>query len=132
MQLVAGTSPYYRSWVRDSRRLAALAAAALAGRDLAALGDAMRASTYRMFATMLGAEPPLLYWQPDTLRVLQECARLRADGVGAWETMDAGPQVKIFCVAEDVDRVTAAVGRLSSDWGIIVSEAGPDPVCELD
>ena len=130
MGLVRESSPFYGAWVRDSRRLAEKAELALARRDLAALGEAMRASTYRMFATMLGASPPLLYWQPDTLRVISECARLRAAGVGAWETMDAGPQVKIFCVAQDLERIAAAVGRLSSDWTILVSEAGPDPVCE--
>ncbi len=132
MQLVRGSSPFYRAWVTTSSRLARDAEAALAARDLARLGEAMRASTYRMFATMLGAAPPVLYWQPDTLRIIHECARLRAEGVAAWETMDAGPQVKIFCLAPDLERVAGAIGRLSSDWGIIVSEAGPDPVCELE
>jgi diphosphomevalonate decarboxylase len=129
MELTRGTSPFYRAWVRDARRLAAHARAALARRDLEQLGDVMRASTYRMFATMLGSRPAVTYWQPGTLAVIHECARLRASGIGAWETMDAGPQVKIFCLAGDLEAITAAVRRLSSDWSIIVSEAGPDPVC---
>lgn len=131
MESVRETSPFYRAWVRQARGLAAAARSALAARDLEKLGEAMRASTYRMFATMLAAWPPVTYWQPETLAVVHECARLRATGVGAWETMDAGPQVKIFCLAADLPAVTAAVGRLSSDWGMIVSEAGPDPVCGL-
>lgn len=132
MELVRATSPFYRPWVRDSSGLAAEAEAALAARDLARLGEVMRASTYRMFATMLGARPPVLYWEPDTLRLLHECARLRAAGIGAWETMDAGPQVKIFCLADELDRVVAAVKSLSDDWRIIGSRVGGDPVCSVE
>ncbi len=131
MDLVRATSPFYRGWVHDSQRLAAEGEAALAARDLERLGEVMRASTYRMFATMLGARPPVLYWQPDTLLLLQACARLRAAGVGAWETMDAGPQVKIFCLSGDLRRVLAAVDGLSRGWKVIVSRPGHDPVCEV-
>lgn len=132
MELVRATSPFYRSWVRDSGALAAEAEAALAARDLARLGETMRASTYRMFATMLAARPPVLYWEPDTLRLLHQCARLRAEGIGAWETMDAGPQVKIFCLASDLERVVSSVKSLSDSWRIIGSRVGGDPVCRLE
>ena len=34
---------------------------------------------------------------------------LRKTGIEAWETMDAGPQVKIACLAPDVERIRAAL-----------------------
>jgi diphosphomevalonate decarboxylase len=70
-----------------------------------ALGTVMRTSYLRMFATMLGAEPPVEYWLPASVAVQRRLAELRASGIGAWETMDAGPQVKVLTAADEADRV---------------------------
>lgn len=131
MERTRQTSPYYRAWVRSSAGLLAGARDALERRDLEGLGVAMRASTLRMFATMLSAEPAILYWLPTSVAVLHECEQLRHEGVGAWETMDAGPQVKIFCLQPDLPRVVERIGRLPDVHGIMVAEAGDGPRCEV-
>lgn len=109
MERVRLTSPAYDGWVRDSPRLYEEAAVAVRERDLARLGSAMRKSSYRMFATMLAADPPIRYWIPETLMLLAAVEELRAQGVAAWETMDAGPQVKVLCTEGDAQRVVAAL-----------------------
>lgn len=109
MERVRRTSPAYDGWVRDSPRLYAEAVAAVRGRDLERLGGAMRKSYCRMFATMLAADPPIRYWLPETLTLLEAVEALRAQGVAAWETMDAGPQVKVVCADRDAGRVAAAL-----------------------
>jgi diphosphomevalonate decarboxylase len=63
-----------------------------------------------MHATMHTARPPLLYWHPGTVQILHEVASMRADGLGAWSTMDAGPQVKVLCASADADEIA---GRLT-------------------
>ena len=105
MNLTRDTSPYYRSWVRDSQVQYAAACEATARRDLEALGTVMRRSYMRMFATMLSSEEPLLYWLPSSIEVLHGLAELRRRGFGYWETMDAGPQVKVLTTEEEVDRL---------------------------
>ena len=109
MERVRLTSPAYDGWVRDSPRLYEEASAAVRERDLARLGSAMRNSYSRMFATMLAADPPIRYWLPETLMLLAAVEELRARGVAAWETMDAGPQVKVLCTECDAQRVAAAL-----------------------
>lgn len=99
MNATRDTSPFYPAWVDDAPGLFREAAAALAARDLQRLGETMRMSYLRMFATMLGADPPIVYWQPATLAILHELETLRKAGVPAWETMDAGPQVKVLTMA---------------------------------
>jgi diphosphomevalonate decarboxylase len=89
----------------------------------------MRVSYLRMFGTMFAADPPINYLHPRSLQVLDVLERLRAAGVDAWETMDAGPQVKIACLAGDVDRIRAA---LLADTGLdpadlIETAPGPGP-----
>jgi len=73
------------------------------------LGETARRSYSLMHGAILGAQPPLLYWLPATVAVIQACAQLRRRGVGAWETVDAGPQVKILCSRGDAGEVTRCV-----------------------
>jgi diphosphomevalonate decarboxylase len=109
MEATRMTSPYYAAWLLDSPRLYQEALSSLAECDLDQLGPLVRASTYRMFGSMLAADPPILYWLPETLVVLQTVARMRREGLSVWETMDAGPQVKLFCLAPDVDIICKTI-----------------------
>lgn len=105
MNLTRDTSPYYQAWVADAPALFRRAYDAVSCRDMEALGVVMRESYLRMFATMLGADPPVEYWIPASVAVQRHLAELRGQGIAAWETMDAGPQVKVLTTAADADRV---------------------------
>jgi diphosphomevalonate decarboxylase len=111
MARVQETSPFFKDWVRDAALLHREALAALDARDLAKLGEIMRLSYLRMFCTQFSASPPLIYWQPSTVQTLQLVEQLRHKGLGVWETMDAGPQVKLLCLDTDVDALVAALNE---------------------
>ncbi|MBN2798643.1 MAG: diphosphomevalonate decarboxylase [Deltaproteobacteria bacterium] len=106
------TSPYYPLWVEGGPADVERARAAVLARDLPALGEVMESSTFKMHATMHTAVPPLLYQAPATTAVLHEVQALRARGIGAWSTMDAGPNVKVLCASEDAERVAEALRPL--------------------
>lgn len=130
MELTRTSSPYYAPWVRDARKVSREALAAFRSRDAQKLGELMRLSYLRMHASALAAEPPMLYWLPDSVALIKACAALRARGVGAWETMDAGPQVKVFCLASDLDAVQAALREAAPACELIVTKPGPGPDLE--
>lgn len=109
MGLTRDTSPFYPSWVADAPGLFDGALGRLAARDWDGLGALMRQSYLRMFATMLGANPPLVYWLPASVRLIHLAQRLRDEGLRVWETMDAGPQVKFFCLEDQLEAVLGAV-----------------------
>jgi len=111
MEIVRLTSPAYAGWVAASPTLFNVAVEAVRARDLGRLGPVMRRSYHHMFATMLAANPPVRYWLPASLELLSAVERLRKRGVSAWETMDAGPQVKVLCSAGDVRQVVAALSE---------------------
>ena len=54
-----------------------------------------------MHATALGAKPPLCYLKPATLAVIEACRQLRAQGVGVWFTLDAGPNPVLLTTVKD-------------------------------
>ncbi len=119
------SSPYYDRCVETSPALLSEARRALSARDWRRLGPAIRQSYLRMFGTMFSAEPPLIYWRPATVALLHALEELRDLGLEAWETMDAGPQVKVFCPADQAEAVvTELVHRVP---GVTLITAAPGP-----
>ncbi|WP_286217768.1 hypothetical protein [Paraoerskovia sediminicola] len=51
---------------------------------------------------------------------------LRASGLRAWATMDAGPNVKVLCPRADRDEVSRALGEQDGVTRLIVAGPGPD------
>ena len=102
---------------------------ALKSRDIFALGEAVRHSYMSMFATMMGAAPPILYWKPQSVAVIRACALLREEGLQAWETMDAGPQVKILCLASEAEAIRAGIAdqvpEIDIERDTLVTGPGP-------
>ncbi len=124
------TSPYYGAWVENSRTVAREALAALRGKDLERLGEMARLSYMRMHASALAADPPIVYWLPASVAVINACAELRAHGIQAWETMDAGPQVKIICLEPDLAAIRSALREQMPD--LVLVEARPGRAPDLD
>ncbi|HTH13467.1 MAG TPA: diphosphomevalonate decarboxylase [Spirochaetia bacterium] len=119
------TSPYYDRWVESSPALLTLARRAVADRSWNALGPLVRQSYLRMFGTMFSAEPPLLYWKPESLALIGALEDLRHEGLTAWETMDAGPQVKVFCPAGQADTLVSELDRRVPGLRFLTAAPGP-------
>jgi diphosphomevalonate decarboxylase len=125
MEETRASSPYYFSWIKESAELLPQALRALESRDIELLGETARRSYSLMHGAILGAQPPLLYWLPATVAVIHACAAMRSAGIGAWETIDAGPQVKVLCLAKDVEAIVSRVGSLSSGIQTLICRPGP-------
>lgn len=132
MNAASETSPVYRAWIDESARLFARGVDALGRRDLEALGTAMRESYLLMFSTMFTTRPPIIYWEPGSLAVIREAERMRADALPVWETMDAGPQVKLLTLEQHVPAVTERVLAVVPDADLLVARPGGEPDAGVD
>jgi diphosphomevalonate decarboxylase len=118
------TSPYYPAWVASAPRDLAEARVAIRNRDLSALGVVMERSALRMHASMMAAEPPVIYWRSGSVWA-QECVRgLRQQGIPCAWTMDAGPNVKVLVEAAHADEVAAKLRRVA-DRVHLLEPGGP-------
>jgi diphosphomevalonate decarboxylase len=124
MEHTASTSPYFSAWVDTHPQDLRDAQDALNAKDLARLGEVMEHSTLKMHATTLAARPGFFYFQPTTIAVLQAVKALRAQGRGAWATMDAGPHVKILCGPADADAVASFAAAVPGVVGVDVCAPG--------
>ncbi|WP_280275254.1 diphosphomevalonate decarboxylase [Nocardia wallacei] len=109
MRRTVATSPFYRPWVETSAHDLSRMMCALRAGDLPTVGEIAEANALGMHATMLGARPAIRYLAPASLRVLDRVLALRSAGIGAWATMDAGPNVKVLCDRRDSAAVADAV-----------------------
>ena len=130
MEATRDTSPYYRAWLRNAAELLEPALHALEQRDIEGLGAVARLSYSRMHAALLASSPPVLYWLPATVAVIRECQRLREEGLHAWETLDAGPQVKILCLEPDVEKISRRLTGLDPSVKLMVAFPGQGPSCD--
>jgi diphosphomevalonate decarboxylase len=126
MRLSKESSPYYGSWVDASPRIYAEVRDAVLARDLARLGAAMEQSTLMMHACMFAGRPPLLYWSDASVRVIRTVEHLRARGVPAYFTMDAGPHVKVLTEPAHESAVAEALRQTPGVMSIIRAAPGPD------
>jgi diphosphomevalonate decarboxylase len=124
MEETRSGSPYYFSWVKETAAMLPDALRGLERRDLALLGETAQRSYSLMHAAILGARPPILFWLPGTVAVIHACAALRARGIGAWETIDAGPQVKVLCLEPDAREVIAAIESAAPEASTILCRPG--------
>lgn len=123
----AATSPYFE------RRLAELPARldavreALAARDFAALAPTVEEEAIDLHLIALSSRPPVFYWKPSTLAVLERVRRLRDEGVDAAATMDAGANVHVLCTAASEEAVAAALVRVEGVSRVLRDRVGAGP-----
>lgn len=125
MHQTATTSPYYAAWIASVDEDLAAARAALAARDLAALGAVAERSAMRMHASAMAADPHILYWNPATVAAMATVKGLRSDGTLAYFTIDAGPHVKVLCAAADATKIQAALATTPGVLRVLVLAPGP-------
>jgi len=131
MLRTARTSPYYAAWVEQAEASSATVRRAIVDRDFAALGPAIEMSALRMHASMFAAEPPIVYFSPFTVAVMERVRELRASGVPAFFTMDAGPHVKVVTLPEHADEVASALRAVAGTLDVIRCAPGPDAYLEV-
>ncbi|MFD5317655.1 diphosphomevalonate decarboxylase [Streptomyces sp. NPDC127098] len=124
MRRTVATSPRYPEWVAASRAELVRMRQALRVGDLDTVGGIAERNALGMHATMEAASPPVRYLTDASATALDTVRALRAEGVGAWATMDAGPNVKVLCAAADAERVAARM-RAATHARVVVARGGP-------
>lgn len=123
----APTSPYFehrRALVPE--RLATVRQA-IAARDFDALATMLELDAIDLHVIAMTSVPPIFYWNPATLAVLEAVRHLRRDGVSAAATMDAGANVHVLCPAAAAEAVAAQLATVPGVQALIRDRVGSGP-----
>jgi diphosphomevalonate decarboxylase len=113
MQQTVSDCDLYQAWPKQAQKALSTLQLALETQDFATLGKTAEHNALSMHATMIATWPPILYWQPQSVAAMQTVWQLRADGVGVYFTMDAGPNLKLLFEEQDRPAVEQAFGNLT-------------------
>jgi diphosphomevalonate decarboxylase len=97
---------------------------ALLNRDFKPFAKVVEEDSNLMHSVMMTSRPPLFYWQPASVAIMQAIKQWREEGLQACYTLDAGPNVHCICVRKDVPEVIERLKTLSGILDIRVAGAG--------
>lgn len=120
----AATSDLQSARVAGAHERLARVKRAIAERDFRAFAEVVEHDSNLMHAVMMTSQPPLFYWLPGSLTLMEYVRKLRGDGLRVCYTLDAGPNVHCICVREDADEVRHALAGLSLTHELIVASVG--------
>jgi diphosphomevalonate decarboxylase len=122
--LLAHTSPLQAARLVDAPRRLDLCRRAILERDFEAFADIVEVDSTLMHAVMMTSSPPLFYWQPATLAILQAVQSWRQNGIPACSTIDAGPNVHVLCPAAAATQVIALLHEIPGVQQVLSAEVG--------
>ncbi len=120
----ASTSPYQSTRIHDTQRRLDLCRTAIKHKDFEKLADTIELDSDMMHAVMMTSSPPIIYWQPASIAIMQEVRLLRHKGVACAYTMDAGPNVHIICPKDEVKIVENAFQDFPGIHQILIAKSG--------
>jgi diphosphomevalonate decarboxylase len=104
-------------------RLAACRAALL-GRDFGAFAEVVEHDSNLMHAVMMTSRPPLFYWLPPSLAIMEAVPEWRKAGLQVCYTLDAGPNVHCICVRNDAGLVMERLRAMSGVLQVLSASPG--------
>ncbi|MDF2554873.1 MAG: diphosphomevalonate decarboxylase [Microbacterium sp.] len=107
------TSPFYPAWITSTAQSLESALSACAAGDVERLGRIAETNALRMHAVIQACDPPIRYLSPVSVEIFDRVAALREQGVAAYATADAGPNVVVICRPADTGTVAAAIDDLA-------------------
>ncbi len=97
---------------------------AVLDRDFAAFAEVVEHDSNLMHAVMMTSRPPLFYWLPPTLTIMDSVRRWRAEGLQVCYTLDAGPNVHCICARSDAEEVSNRLHALSEILDVLHAPPG--------
>ncbi len=121
---LADTSPLQAARVADAPRRVEICRNAILKRDFEQFASIAESDSDLMHAVMMTSNPALFYWQPATLRVMQSVRDWRAAGVPVFYTIDAGPNVHVITLKEEMHKVSEKLKALEGVSDVLSATVG--------
>lgn len=98
---------------------------AILKRDFEQFAQVVEADSNLMHAVMMTSKPPLFYWQPTSLAIMNNVRQWREeDGIQVCYTLDAGPNVHCICVKQDAATVKTRLEQMSDTIEVLTASVG--------
>jgi len=124
MSQTVQTCPYYKDWVETVNHDLDTVRKGILNKDFTKVGSTAEYNCLKMHATMMTTQPPIIYWNPVTMRIMHAIMDWRDEGLESYFTIDAGPQVKIMCMEKDVEEIKKRLSEIEGIEDVITCKPG--------
>ena len=129
MKLCVETSTTFEEWIRQSEQDYEDMLVYLKENDFKKVGELTEKNALAMHATTKTATPSFSYLTDASYEAMDFVRQLREQEESCYFTMDAGPNVKVLCLEEDLEHLSELLGQR---YRLIVSKTkdlGQDDDC---
>jgi diphosphomevalonate decarboxylase len=121
---LAGTSPLQEARVLDTPRRLDICRRAILDRDFSTLAEITELDSNMMHAVIMTSSPPLMYWEPTTMNVMQSVQNLRKEGVPVFYSIDAGSNVHILSETRYSTQVKEYIFQIPGVYDVLTAKPG--------
>lgn len=121
---IAESSPLQTARVSDTPRRLALCRAAIKDKDFELLCQIVELDSNLMHSVMQTSTPALLYWTPETVRIMQAVKSWQSEKLEVCYTIDAGPNVHCLCTPASANEVEHRLKKLPGVQEVILCAQG--------
>ncbi|MCM0582078.1 diphosphomevalonate decarboxylase [Weissella diestrammenae] len=125
MQNAMQFSPDYPAWVKRTNAMVQPMQQAIQNHDLEMLGHMAERNALEMHAQNMMANPAFNYLTDRSWTIINTVQKLRREGILAFSTMDAGPNVKIISDPKDTETIIHALRSSVPDIQYQIATPGP-------
>ena len=111
MKLCVETSTTFDEWIRQSEQDYKDMLVYLKENDFKKVGELTEKNALAMHATTKTATPSFSYLTDASFEAMDFVRQLREQGESCYFTMDAGPNVKVLCLEEDLEHLSELLGQ---------------------
>ena len=111
MKICVETSTTFDEWIRQSEQDYKDMLVYLKENDFRKVGELTEKNALAMHATTKTATPSFSYLTDASYEAMDFVRQLREQGESCYFTMDAGPNVKVLCLEEDLEHLSELLGQ---------------------
>jgi len=128
----AETSPLFGPRLEGLPRRFGRIRQALELRSFERLAPLVEAEAVELHAVAMTSRPPIFYWRPGTVEVMEAVRSMREEGLPVCFTIDAGPNVHVLCPREAEEEAACRLASLPSVQEVLSDGVGSGPAARGD
>ena len=121
---LVSTSPFNTTRIDLAHKSVNIMREAILERNWTIFGEETEREAVRLHMIAMTSQPPIFYWSPVTLRIMQAVMNWRKAGLDAYYTIDAGANVHILALGDKADIVEAKLREIQGVTRIIHNRPG--------
>lgn len=123
-QKIAKASPFFKIRLKNIDKKINQIKKYIKQKNFARFGELIEAESMELHAIMMTSTPPLIYWHPETLKLMACVKSWRSEGLPIYFTIDAGPNLHLIVEDKNIPALLAKLKNICEVKKTIVNHPG--------